>query len=172
MVQTSPGVPGCPQHPSAVPSLPVAQLSRLERELSLPGAGLPGLAGGPRDHLVPALRMCPCETYLCLLLASPAHRHARQGIGLGSPGRAPSALPPHRQPCSPSLSSREAGGPPGGLPREAPGFLAARQLCGWPRVRRSYCWGSTVCSMQGPCYSLLPGRTLGSANYMSYIPPA
>ena len=143
MVQTSPGVPGCPQHPSAVPSLPVAQLGRLERELSLPGAGLPGLvgaglpglAGGPRDHLVPALRMCPCETYLCLLLASPAHRRARQGIGLGSPGRAPS---------SPAAHSPLTGSP--ARPPCPPGKLVALQevcpgkpLAFWPHANSAGC---------------------------------
>ena len=67
---TQPKCSRVPQHPSAVPSLPGAQLGRLECELSLPGAGLPGwlvgaglpqLAGGPRGHLVPALWMCPCR---------------------------------------------------------------------------------------------------------------
>ena len=168
VMPASSGVPGCPQHPSAVSFLPAAQLGRLEHEFSLPGAGLPGLAGW--SWSAPAgwwPTWPPGASPLGVSLSDmPAHCRARQGIGLGSPGRAPSSpapSPPSRAALLALPVLQGSWWPSRGPPREAPGFLAPQQLCGGLCVCRSFCWGSTGAGVPGSSCSLPPGRTLGSA---------
>ena len=168
VMPASSGVPGCPQHPSAVSFLPAAQLGRLEHEFSLPGAGLPGLAGW--SWSAPAgwwPTWPPGASPLGVSLSDmPAHCRARQGIGLGSPGRAPSSpapSPPSRAALLALPVLQGSWWPSRGPPREAPGFLAPQQLCGGLCVCRSSCWGSTGAGVPGSSCSLPPGRTLGSA---------